>query len=751
MTAKSQGWEGMRVLVLSPTPTHPQDFGNRKRIHEICRRLTAGGAHIAFVHYPAEQEWRATKPRSAERAMQKAWDQYYTIAPTRPFHMHPAGLDHAIDEWWDPSIGNFLKWLFSVQSFDVFIVNYAWLSKAFEFAPAQVFKILDAHDKVSGRRGMLASLGLDPEFFHTTEAEESIALDRADLVWAIKREECKLFSRMTERPVLPLPHLDPYIPLARPEPDPEGYLRVGIMGARNNVNRANITAFLREATPILLSAFAPVKIVIGGTVCETLLGLNNPLVEMRGPVGNVEDFYKSVDCIAVPMQSSTGLKIKTGEAISFGLPVLSLAHAFEGYDGGDSLHLLPDFAALAHALVDLSFAERNRLAALAQASQRAHETTSRQIEETFVRTAKLACAHARPVVVAVDTRSLIPGTVFHICLASMVERLERFANVSVLAVRGSLADVARHPGAADRFRRIVAARELAGDGCSAGDMLEMGIELTDTGAYLEKARPVVLIADALHPALFRGHCPDTVFVARSELIAHSEGKSDFPIPETGFAQAFVATPAISRDLAVRIAVASIEPVLETCLWQSSAIAAMRVPDHSGIKTVALLGRPESAAVKHALAMAESWKLRPLIVAPIGEPVADASSQGAAVADAGEFLTSIAAKRVAPPKFAVDLSAGATSLQLVREILERLHVPTAAAHSTSLHRSMDFSPLPLDAGTEGELWQVFRWLSLSAEQDIARTCEQVWRRHEGARDWAWLTRRYRNAVAASKAA
>ena len=127
MTAKAPlgAWPGGRILVLSPTPTHPQDYGNRKRIFRVCSRFAAEGARITYLHYPAEFEWRGTQPRIAERAMVQTWDQYYTVAPTRHLHEPSAGRHHFIDEWWDEAIGHFLSWLFSVQSFDIFIVNYS--------------------------------------------------------------------------------------------------------------------------------------------------------------------------------------------------------------------------------------------------------------------------------------------------------------------------------------------------------------------------------------------------------------------------------------------------------------------------------------------------------------------------------------------------------------------------------------------------------------------------------------------------
>jgi hypothetical protein len=749
MTTRNR-WHGARILVLSPTPTHPQDFGNRKRIYRVCKRFSDEGANVTFVHYPAEQEWRQTKPKSAERAMLAAWHRYYTVAPTRPFHMHSAGPDHTIDEWWDPAIGQFLSWLFSVESFDLFIVNYAWLSKALEFAPRQVFKILDTHDKMSDRREMLASLGLDAEFFHTTEEEEAVALGRADLVWAIKQEEAAQFRRMAPRPVIDLPHIDPLQRIERPGPDPEGYLRIGIVGARNNVNRANILAFLNEATPLLRDSFAPARIVIAGTVCETLQGLDNPFVELRGPVGRIEDFYRTIDCVAIPMQTSTGLKIKTGEALSFGLPVLSLAHAFEGYEAADHCHVLPDFAALARALTDLSFEPRARLDRLAEASLRAHAATAQRIDGAMTRTAALARAHDRSILVTVDTRAFVPGSVPNLALESLAEVLQPYANVIVLAVRGSIPDIARNAVGVDGFRRVGVARELT-DGDSVRALDELGVEIVDVAAFLAGSRPRLVVADALHPALFENLCPDASIVTRAEIVAHGEGTAVFPIPGTGFREAFVAAPAFSHELAARIASAGAKPILESCFWRSDAIAAMRLPDHSGVKSVALLGDPDSHAVGLAAAMARSWKLRPLVVRGVGGTPSKTQEGDLACVDAGAWLASLAARRAALPSFAIDLSDGALGLPLCRELLERLHVPTVRARSLAVHRSLGSTRLPLSAATEAELWQAFRWLATGTELSHASACEPVWRDHERSRGWPWLRRHFATLHAREKAA
>ncbi|MGK7914525.1 MAG: hypothetical protein AB4038_03130, partial [Prochloraceae cyanobacterium] len=141
---------GVDILILSPTPTYPLDFGNRKRIYEICRQFKERGAKIHFLHYPGE--WRSKTPYDAMLKMHHQWDSFHLVPPTRYLHQASEGEDHTIDEWWDYAIGDYLKYLFQRNYFDVFLINYTYLSKAFEFAPNHVYKILDTHDQFSDRR-----------------------------------------------------------------------------------------------------------------------------------------------------------------------------------------------------------------------------------------------------------------------------------------------------------------------------------------------------------------------------------------------------------------------------------------------------------------------------------------------------------------------------------------------------------------------------------------------------------------------
>lgn len=378
-------WQNKDVLILSPAPVVPLNFGNRLRIHRVCARLKAQGARLHFLLYPAEADWRLRLPRAALQAHQALFDTFHIAPPTRPLHTGAEGTHHTLDEWWDPAIGTYLDWLCRIQRFDAAVVNYTWLSKALDHLPDGCLKILDTHDRFSGRKELFIANGLEPEFFYMEAAEEARAFARADVVWAIKWEEAEVFRTMTSTPVLTLPHIDPVTRLDTPRGE---FLRIGLIGANNNLNRENFERFLDNCVSHVRQHLTQVEVVVAGSVCKVLRPRKEKFIRFLGYVETTEDFYRAVDAVVVPMQFSTGLKIKTAEALSFGKPLLALAHAFEGFHPGHPWHTLADNAEILAAVADL--ARRPAvLEDLEQASLRAAAATDAEVEEALTATLTL--------------------------------------------------------------------------------------------------------------------------------------------------------------------------------------------------------------------------------------------------------------------------------------------------------------------------------------------------------------------------
>src|ERR1051326_5903887 len=181
------------ILVLSPTPTHPQDAGNRKRIFEICNALKELGGIIHFVYVP--REWDRACPQEHYRNMASHWDYFHIVSPTRPHVYETSEAHFKIDDWWDVGIEYTINWKRLTQKFDMVIVNYVFYSRCLSLFSHETVKVIDTHDVMSDRQRMLDRNNIKREFFYTTPDQERRGLDRADLVVAIKDSEGVRFTQ----------------------------------------------------------------------------------------------------------------------------------------------------------------------------------------------------------------------------------------------------------------------------------------------------------------------------------------------------------------------------------------------------------------------------------------------------------------------------------------------------------------------------------------------------------------------------
>ncbi|MEO9945796.1 glycosyltransferase [Paraglaciecola sp.] len=346
----------LRALIVAPTPTWPLNYGNRKRIYSVCKSLKDRGYEIHYIHYASEGDWRDYAPVESRVEMQKQWEIVDHVWPSMPLHDWPKhGDDHQIDEWWDPALENHLQKTLASRTYDAVIVNYTWLSKALDFVPKGALKVLDTHDKFSGRRELLELNGLEKEFFHTTHSEELKGLNRADLVWAIKDEEKVLFEKMnTTAKVNTLLHIDD----CRENLTTVGLdsgVTFGFIGANNNVNKTNLLEFFNVAEPIFNKYCPPLTVKIAGSICKELKDLGSNYFESVGYVDSIDEFYDQIHVAITPMEFSTGLKIKVAEALSQKKAVMSHEHAFEGFPATHEFHLCKSFKELALKMCELAY------------------------------------------------------------------------------------------------------------------------------------------------------------------------------------------------------------------------------------------------------------------------------------------------------------------------------------------------------------------------------------------------------------
>lgn len=322
-----------RILVISPTPTHPAISGSRARIGMMISKMKAMAHCVHFLHIEREP--------GDQKQMKNVWGEtYHTAAYQRP----PKSIiqkiikkikvlinseyryQSNIDDWWDNSANEVIDSLQREYNFDVVMVEYVFFSKALECFPSSVLKIIDTHDIFSDRHKLYLNKGVKPQWFSTTRKEEKKALDRADLIIAIQDRERNFFTKLTDKPVMTVGH---FVQLKPPGNSNLSH-KILYVAAKNPINVQSIEWFISEVLTRIRSTVSNSELVIVGNICEIIPDADG--VNKLGLVDNLESAYEIAGVVVNPMLYGTGLKIKNVEALGYSKPLVTSPVGADGLE-----------------------------------------------------------------------------------------------------------------------------------------------------------------------------------------------------------------------------------------------------------------------------------------------------------------------------------------------------------------------------------------------------------------------------------
>ena len=338
----------MDILWFSPTPSHPQNAGNRSRIYALVKHFQNQGHHITFAYFAQEGS-----DRNAIAAMEAEWDDFHLIT-TQHKRQKSLGNLWGIDDWYDGNITVEIASLLRHKTFDVVFCEYIFQSKVLELFPPQCIKIIDTHDRFGDRADLLKRNGIVPDFFYTSNEQEAIGLNRADIVIAIQEEEATYYRSITSAKVVVISHV-----VFEPQwqwsitSNQDKPLRIGYFGSGNSFNRKSINQFI-AAYCQNEKLIAKSELIFAGSICNHLEFPQKVNHTLMGKVDKIEDFYRGVDIAINPMIAGTGLKIKTVEAFSFGVPIVSTISGSDGLPVEQEYHLVRSPEAMVSHLLNMT-------------------------------------------------------------------------------------------------------------------------------------------------------------------------------------------------------------------------------------------------------------------------------------------------------------------------------------------------------------------------------------------------------------
>ena len=255
------------------------------------------------------------------------------------------------------------------------LAEYAFLSKCLVRLPPGVVRVLDADNVFTHRREVFAAASLDYDWFSTNAAEESRALNRADLILAVQENEQTLLQQMAPR-VRVL-----HVPPAESVRQSRGWYgdNVLFIGADNRPNAEGIRRFVAEALPLIRRAHPRMRLRVVGGVCNAVDPGEG--IERLGIVDDLEPIYDDAAIVLNPAPCGTGIKSKTVRALCRGKCLVSTAAGVQGLERYDDVYVRADSPA--------EFAERivallSDRASIAAASRRAHAFAARYFDPEAV-------------------------------------------------------------------------------------------------------------------------------------------------------------------------------------------------------------------------------------------------------------------------------------------------------------------------------------------------------------------------------
>ena len=346
---------GKTILVISPTPSHPQDAGNRARIYTLLLNLKNRGHDVHFVHIKRET-------LADELAMQQCWEgKFYSIAYQKPkpqnsqVNIFPAKLNtlnriinkiqikinslnsnnrytYEIDDWYDDSVNAKLIEISQSIKPDVVMLEYVFFSKALECFDSKILKVIDTHDIFANRHEIYLKNNQTPKWFSTTTRQENLGLKRADVILAIQNQEADCFKKRVgkTRKIVTVNHI---VTLSRKQHRNSNVSQILFLASKNPININGISFFIQEVLPKVQTELPNAKLILAGSICEVMD--ENPTHYTK--IGKVEDLgeaYQEADVVINPVFFGTGLKIKNIEALGYSMPLVTTPVGAEGMEEG---------------------------------------------------------------------------------------------------------------------------------------------------------------------------------------------------------------------------------------------------------------------------------------------------------------------------------------------------------------------------------------------------------------------------------
>ena len=338
-------------IALFATMFHPlKHEGNSFAMRFWLDKLRKRGYKIHLLYYMLDS--RDVKACMHDRCLLE-YDKYIQVpVESCSVNVNRNGLNVHVDDWCGFEAIEAVKELTASFAYDICFTNYAFFTSIFEYCHAYTQKILFTHDSFADRNKRMLAQGYKwASWVSLTEAGESLACSRSDVVIAIQEAEAELLRQLTP-PEVPVCVVSPLSAKTHVDfPVYDGIVYIGYMGSHNCVNDNNLAEFaalISEQYDIL----PYVHILIAGPVSLHIehfwptSAITSVPHTVLGPVDDLKELFQRCTIVINPERGGTGIKIKCLDSFSHGAALVCTVGAVSGIRSECRFHNAPDIPSM---------------------------------------------------------------------------------------------------------------------------------------------------------------------------------------------------------------------------------------------------------------------------------------------------------------------------------------------------------------------------------------------------------------------
>lgn len=323
----------MNILIVSKCPTHPTTAGNRYGILAQAEKLKSMGndVHFLFVYEPALHKNLRGDALNDIKATKEYWGDHYhqfTVGSIQKYKMiflkyfrkYFCNMHYKVDDEYPYGVEKLVNKLDGQYHFDICIVNYYYMSRLFEYINIPKTAIF-THDCFAYK-----NIKIGQQVLCTTADTEAKAMQRCKHIFAVQDIEAAYFQILSPKSKV----YNIYGAYSYHPQKISGNHNIVFLSGGNPYNQHGLKWFLSEVFPLIRKRFPDIRLLIGGSISNTLKGQDIANVEVQGFVDDPAIFYAQGDVCINPCYQGTGLKIKTFEAISYDKVTMVHPHSMEG-------------------------------------------------------------------------------------------------------------------------------------------------------------------------------------------------------------------------------------------------------------------------------------------------------------------------------------------------------------------------------------------------------------------------------------